>query len=255
MNHEQSPDDQLKSHLKDEAFREQMTRNMESDPNAARWVMRDESAQRKETRLGAVAHELDKRKNMGQNIHETEQLLSEAQDARDAFLSGGRPSLFARKEREEFDKKAMELKDEVASYQKQFVELIRKSSPEEIEILQVRMEKRQNELQETIKERQAIALLPSEKASRSQKRDGEAQERPLSMQDQIERSLNSWTPNSHLESREKQEDLNFTRQLEADQIEMRKRLGRVPNNDEMMAYQVEREQQQMRQTQRAGQSQ
>lgn len=256
MNHEQSPDDQLKSQLKDEAFREQMSKSKDTDPAAAEWIKKDESAQRKEARLDAVSHEIVKRKNLGLNVHETEQLLSEAQDARDAFLSSGRPSLFALKERAAFDKKALELKDDVASYQKQFVEMVRKSSPEEIEVLQNRMEKRHNELQETIKERQGIALLPSEVAAKqSQKQEGQVRDRPLPMQDQIDRSLNSWTPDTRLEGREKQEDLNWARQLEADQIEMRKRLGRAPNNDEMTAYQDERAQQLRRQAQRSGQTQ
>lgn len=251
MTNVQSPDDQLSTNIKDEMFRDRM--RVSDDPKAAEWVMKDESAHRKEARLDAVALEIDSRKNLGQTIHQTEQLLSEAQDARDALLSQGRPSLFARKEREAFDKKAAELNGEVAAYQKQFVDMVRKSSPEEIEILQIQMEKRQKELQETLKERQKIARLPSEKMKgQSQKMEAEVQEHPLSMQDQIERSLNSWTPDARLEGREKQEDLNHMRQLEADQIEVHKRLGRVPNNDEMIAYQAEREK---RQTQRAGQSQ
>lgn len=254
MTNDQTPDDQLNTQIKDEMFRDRMRAS--DDPKAAKWVEKDESVQRKEARLDGYAQEIDKRKNMGETLHGTEQLLSEAQEARDAFLSQGRPGIFARKDREAFDTKSTELHSEVSQYQKQFVDMARKSSPEEIEALQVRMEKRQQELHATIKERQNIARLPSERASKQgQSQDGEAQERPLSMQDQIERSLNSWTPDTRLEGREKQEDLNFTRQLEADQMEMRKRLGRVPNNDEMMAYQAEREQQQVRQTQRAGQSQ
>ena len=251
MTDEQTPEAQLAASIKDEKFREEMRQR--TDPNATQWQALDESVQKQEKRVSEYSHEIDKRKNLGPDLLETERQLSDAQDARDAHLASGRPGIFSRKEREAYDTGLASLAGEVSTYQKHLVDLAKKSDPERIEQLQIRMQEKQQALQESLERRQGIAKLPSEEQGDSQKSEN-TQRAPFSMQDQIEKAMNSWSPNSHLEGREKQEDLNWARQLEQDQLAVRQRVGRNPTDEEMHAYQAEREQQQAKQGQRSAQS-
>lgn len=250
MTDEQTPEAQLAAALKDEKFREEMRQR--TDPDATRWQSWDESVKKQEKRVSEYSHEIDKRLNLGPDLLETERQLTEAQDARDAHLGQGRPGIFARKEREAYDAQLAELNGDVSSYQKHLVELARKSDPERIEQLQVRMQEKQQALQESLEQRQGIAKLPSEEQGASQKAE-DKQRAPFSMQDQIDKAMNAWSPNVQLEGREKQEDLNWARQLEQDQLAVRQRVGRNPTDEEMHAYQAEREQQQTKQGQRSAQ--
>lgn len=250
MTDEQTPEAQLAASIKDEKFREEMRQR--TDPNATQWQALDQSVQKQEKRVSEYSHEIDKRKNLGPDLLETERQLSDAQDARDAHLAMGRPGIFSRKEREAYDTELTNLAGDVSTFQKHLVELARKSDPERIEQLQVRMQEKQQALQESLEQRQGIAKLPSEEQGASQKAE-DKQRAPFLMQDQIEKAMNAWSPDVRLEAREKQEDLNWTRQLEQDQQAVRQQVGRNPTDEEMHAYQAERKQQQTKQGQRSAQ--
>ncbi|KGM54803.1 hypothetical protein N799_08605 [Lysobacter arseniciresistens ZS79] len=246
--------------VRDQEFREKMKQS--DDPKDQEWVKLDEEAQKKEAQIGEYETTIDKRKNMGSDIYEMEQQLTEAQDSRDAHIASGRPSIFQKEDRQAWDMAKAKYEGEVGSYQKSLLEMARKSSPERIGELQGRMEAKQGELEELVAERQGIAKLPSESNS-------------LTMTDRIEQSRESWSPSydeakrqsgngqglvqearshqsdgteagtrlqpNYAKAAETQEDRDFVKQLEADQLAAHQQLGHVPSDAEMQTFIAQRQ--------------
>lgn len=256
----------------DQMFRERMQAS--DQPEAKRWVELDQQAQKGEKELNADQSALQQRKDQGLSLHEVEQNLNQARNGRDALMSQGRPSVFQREEREAYDQKLGKWNEEIASNQKAFGEMVKQSSPEEIQKLQTVMEQRQQEVGKLVDERQGIAKLPSEQ---------------LSMREQIQQSREAWAPEFDREGRfqgngqglsQTQEqsdrqsdgtamgrkieprwdkafvtpdDMKQAQQIQDDQTAFKQQNGRAGTDQEMQAFAKEREAREAQQGQ--GQSQ
>src|SRR5690606_2442438 len=240
------PEQALHDQVRDEQFRQQMKDRASTDPKAKKWVELDESAQKQEQRVGKYENEISKRQNFP--LNEVEQRLQDARDARDEFLQGdGSHGLRGKA----YDDKLASLHQDVDQMQRQFEHQLRYASPEKIEALQARMAEKQEALNGTVLERQAIATLPSEER---------AQAHAKSLEERSERVLAVETPAQTNQgqsgehdtpvrgmidfsnyAKTAEEELAYMKQLEEDQRVLHQQLGRRATDEEMHAYQAKRE--------------
>lgn len=135
----------------DAAFRQQMRDS--DDPQARRWRQFDNSARAQEDQLG----ELD-------GVAKLYAGLTQARGERDSFREDNeRTDINAA----QWDEQYQALDQNAVDHQQKFQEGLKGANLDDIEALQADIQRRQDELEQTIAARQGIALLPSEEAAQA----------------------------------------------------------------------------------------
>jgi hypothetical protein len=249
----------------DADFRASMHRKASTDPKAKEWVEQDNQALTAEADAGRMAHDRDSR---GMNLMEAEKALQSSRDARDDFRSdNARPGVFHPKHQRAWNEAYEGHNQNVRSMNAGFLDAARKSTPQEIEQLQKKIEERQAEQAQAIEQRQDIAKLPSEqhqthvKQSLKERIDTVQQDYTPSQEGGFAARLNSRRESELAEGAAQEgasqgsarrrvdyaayaasgaEDAAYAKQLEKDQQEVQFKLGRRGTNEEMLAHQEQR---------------
>ncbi|MCO7473063.1 hypothetical protein [Stenotrophomonas maltophilia] len=160
---------------KDQQFRDRMAAS--TSENAKQWTSLDRKAESEQRDVDKMQRSLDKRLDPDRITQLEEQVQSLGLQRHEMEVAG-RPGLFLRKQRAEYDEKLQGIETGLKEARQDIREWSRQSEPEVVAKHQERMQGKQNELNETVKERQGLGMLPSEEKKQEQRVDG-AVETPM----------------------------------------------------------------------------
>lgn len=145
---------------RDEAFRESMRRRQ--DPQAQAWVAKDNAALDLQDQVGRDASEVERR---GSAVDDAYRAMHDAREERDNYRADHpRPGPMSG-ERKAWDQEYGQLDQHASELQQDWQQALQAAPPEELQAMRDRIEQDRQQLQQTIAERQGIALLPSEAAA------------------------------------------------------------------------------------------
>lgn len=160
---------------KDQQFRDRMAASTSED--AKQWTSLDRKAESEQRDVDKMQRSLDKRLDPDRITQLEEQVQSLGLQRHEMEVAG-RPGLFLRKQRAEYDEKLQGIETGLKEARHGIREWSRQSEPEVVAKHQERMQGKQNELNETVKERQGLGMLPSEEKKQEQRADA-AVETPM----------------------------------------------------------------------------
>lgn len=160
---------------KDQQFRERMAASTSED--AKQWTSLDRKAESEQRDVDKMQRSLNKRLDP-ERITQLEEQVQSLGLQRHEMEVAGRPGLFLRKQRAEYDEKLQGIETGLKEARKDIREWSRQSEPEVVAKHQARMQGKQDELNETVKQRQGLGMLPSEEKKQEQRVDG-AVETPM----------------------------------------------------------------------------
>ncbi|WP_313318662.1 hypothetical protein [Stenotrophomonas sp.] len=165
----------MSNNEKDQQFRDRMAASTSED--AKQWTSLDRKAESEQRDVDKMQRSLDKRLDPERIIQLEEQVQSLGLQRHEMEVAG-RPGLFLRKQRAEYDEKLQGIETGLKEARKDIREWSRQSEPEVVAKHQARMQGKQDELNETVKQRQGLGMLPSEEKKQEQRVDG-AVETPM----------------------------------------------------------------------------
>jgi len=165
----------MSNNEKDQQFRDRMAASTSED--AKQWSSLERKAESEQRDVDKMKRSLDKRLDPDRITQLEEQVQSLGLQRHEMEVAG-RPGLFLRKQRAEYDEKLQRIEAGLKEARKDIREWSRQSEPEVVAKHQARMQGRQDELNETVKQRQGLGMLPSEEKKQEQRVDG-AVETPM----------------------------------------------------------------------------
>lgn len=241
---------------RDEQFRREMRERQ--DPQAQAWVAKDNAALELQDQVDRGTREVDRRQGAAVELHRA---LEDARQEREDFRADNpRPGMFSG-ERKGWDAEYGRLDQHASEVQQEWQEALRKSSPEELKAMGDRIKEDREQLAKTIAERQGIALMPSEEAgqedlhaqvssagmanmaARRQQQDQGQEEGEGQGEGRGQGGGMRLRPRYGAYATTLEEDRQ-NKQLEEDQRELGYRLGRRATDDELQAYERERQEHQ-----------
>lgn len=160
---------------KDQQFRDRMAASTSEE--ARQWTSLDRKAESEQRDVDKMQRSLDKRLDP-ERITQLEEQVQSLGLQRHEMEVAGRPGLFLRKQRAEYDEKLQGIETGLKEARNDIREWSRQSEPEVVAKHQARMQGKQDELNETVKQRQGLGMLPSEEKRQEQRLDG-AVETPM----------------------------------------------------------------------------
>ncbi|WP_435815234.1 hypothetical protein ACLMM6_04910 [Xanthomonas campestris pv. incanae] len=154
---------------KDQHFRNRMAASISDD--AKQWTSLDRKAESEQRGVDKMQRSLDKRLDP-ERITQLEEQVQSLGLQRHEMEVAGRPGLFLRKQRAEYDEKLQGIETGLKEARNDIREWSRQSEPEVVAKHQARMQGKQDELNETVKQRQGLGMLPSEEKKQEQRVDG-----------------------------------------------------------------------------------
>lgn len=145
---------------RDEAFRRRMAQS--TDPKAQAWAALDRSAQEQTREVEEAQRKLSGRED-GSRLAQADGGLTQLRDRRDDMLRQGAPSLFRKREREEWFKNFEAITDQVNEAHATWKHEVKASSPHALERQRERIAERQAERDRAEEQRRGIEKLPSER--------------------------------------------------------------------------------------------
>lgn len=142
--------------MRDAVFRDAMHSRAATDPQAMRWIELDTEVQTQARQIANAEADIEKRQNT--NLDGLLNSYRHAKELRDTFAQTKRPWLFNRT----YDRNLNELCRDVDALRKAYRRQLDYVSPEAIETVQARIEHLILDVGAKTRERQAIAMLPSE---------------------------------------------------------------------------------------------
>ncbi|MBL8264183.1 MAG: hypothetical protein KF800_00230 [Lysobacter sp.] len=144
----------------DEAFRRRMAQSTES--KAQDWTALDRSAQEQTREVEEAQRKLSGRED-GSRLAQADGRLTQLRDRRDDLLRQGAPSLFRRREREEWFKDFEAVTEQVNEAHASWKHEVKASTPQALEKQRERIAERQAERDRAEEQHRGIEKLPSER--------------------------------------------------------------------------------------------
>lgn len=154
---------------KDQQFRDRTAASTSEE--AKQWTSMDRKAESEQRDVDKMQRSLDKCLDP-ERINQLEEQVQSLGLQRHEMEVAGRPGLFLQKQRAEYDEKLQGIETGLKEARHDVREWSRQSEPEVVAKHQERMQGKQNELNETVKERQGLGMLPSEEKKQEQRVDG-----------------------------------------------------------------------------------
>lgn len=158
----------MSSNEKDQQFRQRMAASAGED--AKQWTALDRQADAQQRDVDKMQRSLDKRLDPDR-ISQLEELVHSLSLERHEMEVSGRPGLFLRKQRAEYDEKLQGIETGLKEARNDIREWSRQSEPEVVAKHQARMQGKQEEVNETVRQRQGLGMLPSEEKRQEQRTD------------------------------------------------------------------------------------
>lgn len=249
INHEENE----RKAMADYEFRRSMEAKAGDDDYAAkRWLELDKQG----TQIGhAIKQDERDLEDRPDRMTQAEREYQEARDERDDFLADNeRPAFYKPREIKEYDKQKSAVEQSVEDARATHMKACEDMDPEQIQEIQDRLAVRQQEWADTMKERQGIAMLPSEQEAErndqsqaagqeaseaqgngNQEEDGQSDQGGIQLSANAGRSRSTYA--GYATTQDEHDEL---KQLEQDQLALQHQLGRRATHDEVVAFQEDR---------------